>query len=167
MPSANAVSLKISRIEGEDFGSAERFRSNNDRSVCEIHWMIPVLFHQLEHSCRRGVVQKPYGCATIEDEVTKTVGTDTIRCQQMKGSVKTGMVVKRGSRMAWRILLHRVCSASWGSNRATNGPVSTRIIGEIFDVKRAACHGGYRSKAQSHTRLVRDQAGGKLRMQTA
>jgi hypothetical protein len=44
-------------------------------------------------------------------------------------SVSTGMVVRIGSRTALRALTQRSCWPSLGSNRATRGPVSTRIIG--------------------------------------
>lgn len=48
MPSADAVSLEIAKIEGNHLGSAQRFCSNNDGRVCEIHGVIAVLFHQFE-----------------------------------------------------------------------------------------------------------------------
>jgi hypothetical protein len=85
MPTSDAVSAKVGKIESPYHSGAQRFRRDNDGRICQIHGAISVLFHQLERSCRRCVVQKPEGYATLKNEVTKPVGADTVRRQQMKG----------------------------------------------------------------------------------
>jgi hypothetical protein len=81
MPTSNAVSAKVGKVERKDFGCAQRVRRDDDRRIRQIHGVISVLFHQLERSCHRCVVQKPEGHATFKDEVPKPVGPDTVRCQ--------------------------------------------------------------------------------------
>lgn len=59
MPTSDAVSAKVGKIERKYFCDAQRFRCNHDRRIGEIHRVISILFHQLEGSCCCCVVHTP------------------------------------------------------------------------------------------------------------
>jgi hypothetical protein len=81
VPTTYSISLKVGKIEGKDLGRPQRFRSHNDRRVCQIHGVIPILFHQFERPCRRYLIQKPERQAAIKDEVAQPISADTVRRQ--------------------------------------------------------------------------------------
>ena len=80
----DAVGIEIAVVKGKDFLQRVRFRSRNQRSICEIHRRISVLHHQLKCPHQRVLVKKDHLQAPFGDEIHQGSGIVPGRPQQVE-----------------------------------------------------------------------------------
>src|SRR5829696_2386932 len=127
MALADAVGGEVVTIDGKDLSGLCRLGCHDKGGIGKVHGMIRVLLHQLKGALDGKVVHEPDREAASQNEVADPGRTRTRRLSMWKVSVKTGTVVNSASRKVRRTAVHRSCCPSLGSNKATRGPVSTRI----------------------------------------
>lgn len=80
----DAVSSKIATIDRKDLVKILGFGHGDERSVCQVHWMICILLHQYKGAVQRFRIEKPQREAAIGDEMNEIRSAVATRAKQVE-----------------------------------------------------------------------------------
>lgn len=76
--------MKVPAVEGEYLAQAKRFRSNNQRGICEIHLRVGVTLHQGKGAGKQTIIEIPQTKPLLGDKAHQPVRATRTWTQQME-----------------------------------------------------------------------------------